>query len=35
MRTDLTALLVALAKHRQRGADLIYEAYDVDIGGGY
>jgi hypothetical protein len=34
MRTDLTALLVALAKHRQRGADLVYEAYDVDIGGG-
>jgi hypothetical protein len=35
MRTDLTALLVALAKHRQRGADLIYQAYAVDIGGGY
>ena len=25
---------VALARHRQRGADLVYEAYDVDIGGG-
>ena len=24
----------ALAHHRQRGADLVYEAYDVDIGGG-
>ena len=35
MRTDLTALLVALAKHRQRGADLVYEAYAVDIGGGF
>lgn len=35
IRTDLTALLVALAKHRQRGADLVYQAYDVDIGGGY
>ena len=28
-------LLVALAPHRQRGADLVYEAYDVDIGGGF
>ena len=28
-------LLVALARHRQRGADLVYEAYDVDIGGGF
>jgi hypothetical protein len=35
MRTDLTALLAALAKHRQRGADLVYEAYAVDIGGGF
>jgi hypothetical protein len=34
LRSDLTALLVALARHRQRGADLVYEAYDVDIGGG-
>jgi hypothetical protein len=34
MRADLTTLLVGLAKHRQRGADLVYEAYDVDIGGG-
>jgi hypothetical protein len=33
-RADLTTLLVALARHRQRGADLVYEAYDVDIGGG-
>jgi len=35
VRTELTSLLVALAKHRQRGADLVYEAYDVDIGGGF
>jgi hypothetical protein len=28
----MTALL-ALARHRQKGADLIYDAYDVDIGG--
>jgi hypothetical protein len=35
VRTELTALLVALARHRQRGADLVYQAYDVDIGGGF
>ena len=28
-----TALLGRLARHRQRGADLIYEAYQVDLGG--
>lgn len=28
-----TALLGAIVRHRQRGADLVYEAYDVDIGG--
>jgi hypothetical protein len=26
-------LLRALAEHRQRGADLIYEAYTTDLGG--
>jgi hypothetical protein len=35
LRAELTALLVGLARHRQRGADLIYEAFDVDIGGGF
>jgi hypothetical protein len=35
LRVDLTALLAALARHRQRGADLVYEAYAVDLGGGY
>ncbi len=35
LRAELTSLLVALARHRQRGADLIYEAFDVDIGGGF
>jgi hypothetical protein len=35
LRVELTALLSSLAKHRQRGADLVYEAYDVDIGGGF
>ena len=34
MRVELTALLAALARHRQRGADLVYEAYAVDLGGG-
>jgi hypothetical protein len=28
-----THLLGALVRHRQRGADLVYEAYAVDIGG--
>jgi hypothetical protein len=34
LRADLTEMLCALAHHRQRGADLIFAAYDVDIGGG-
>ena len=29
-----TALITRLIRHRQRGADLIYEAYETDIGGG-
>jgi hypothetical protein len=28
-----TTLLGTLVRHRQRGSDLVYEAYDVDIGG--
>jgi hypothetical protein len=28
-----TALLGRLVRHRQRGADLVFEAYEVDIGG--
>lgn len=32
-RDEITALLGRLVKHRQRGSDLIYEAYEVDIGG--
>jgi hypothetical protein len=28
-----TALLAQLIRHRQRGADLVYEAYATDIGG--
>lgn len=34
LRADLSTMLCALAHHRQRGADLIFAAYDVDIGGG-
>lgn len=28
-----TELLMTLVRHRQRGADLVYEAYEFDIGG--
>jgi hypothetical protein len=34
MRDRLTVLMALLARHRQRGADLVYEAFDVDLGGG-
>ena len=33
IRTAVLELLGEIARHRQRGADLIFEAYDVDIGG--
>jgi hypothetical protein len=33
IRTATTALLARLARHRQRGADLVFEAYEVDVGG--
>lgn len=33
LRTAIVPLLGRLARHRQRGADLLYEAYEVDIGG--
>ncbi len=33
VRALATALIGRLAHHRQRGADLVYEAYNVDIGG--
>lgn len=33
VREQATLLLTQLIRHRQRGADLIYEAYDLDIGG--
>ena len=33
-RTAVVGLLQQLAHHRQRGADAVYEAYDVDIEAG-
>lgn len=33
LRGRSTELLRQLARHRQRGADLVYEAYATDIGG--
>lgn len=32
-REDVTTLIGRLVRHRQKGADLIYEAYEVDLGG--
>ena len=34
LRESGTKLIGRLSRHRQRGADLIYEAYETDIGGG-
>lgn len=34
IRTTILELLGAIARHRQHGADLLYEGYNVDIGGG-
>ncbi|MBD3924420.1 hypothetical protein IEZ26_07310 [Nocardioides cavernae] len=33
VRSSATALLGRLVRHRQRGADLVFEAYEFDIGG--
>ena len=33
LRAAGTDLLVRLARHRQAGADLLYEAYESDVGG--
>jgi hypothetical protein len=33
VRAAVLDLLHAISRHRQRGADLVYEAYNVDIGG--
>lgn len=32
-REQVTALMGRLIRHRQRGGDLVYEAYSVDLGG--
>ncbi|WP_344252987.1 hemerythrin domain-containing protein [Terrabacter carboxydivorans] len=32
-REELTVLVGRLVRHRQAGGDLVYEAYDVDLGG--
>lgn len=32
-RDDLQRLIGKISRHRQRGADLVWEAYNVDIGG--
>jgi hypothetical protein len=32
-REQLTTVLAGVSRHRQRGADLLYEAYQVDLGG--
>ena len=34
IRTTILDTLGAIARHRQHGADLLYEGYNVDIGGG-
>ncbi|MGH1491483.1 MAG: hypothetical protein ACRBK7_19140 [Acidimicrobiales bacterium] len=34
IRVSVLELLAGVARHRQRGADLVYEGYDVDLGGG-
>ena len=33
VRNQGTVLLATLIRHRQRGSDLVYQAYQVDIGG--
>ncbi|MEO7752398.1 MAG: hypothetical protein ABIS35_03205 [Terracoccus sp.] len=33
LRAEVTALLAQLRLHRQRGRDLVHEAYDIDLGG--
>jgi hypothetical protein len=34
LREQVTVLISDLIRHRQRGADLVYRAYEVDLGGG-
>jgi hypothetical protein len=32
-REEVTTLMGQLVRHRQKGADLVYEAYEMDLGG--
>ena len=32
-REEVTALMGQLVRHRQSGSDLVFEAYEVDLGG--
>ena len=34
IRESVVDVLRSISRHRQKGADLVYEAYNVDIGGG-
>ena len=34
LRSGILDALIAIARHRQRGSDLVYDGYNVDIGGG-
>ena len=34
LRSEVLDALLAIVRHRQRGADLVYEVHNVDIGGG-
>jgi hypothetical protein len=33
LREEATALMGLLVRHRQTGSDLVFEAYEVDLGG--
>lgn len=33
LRSEVLETLAALARHRQQGSDLVYDGYNVDIGG--
>jgi hypothetical protein len=33
LRAEATEVLMGVVRHRQKGADLVYEGYNVDIGG--
>ena len=33
VRAEVIAALIAIARHRQHGSDLVYDAYTIDIGG--